>query len=321
MSQRSNTIKAAGLYTFLSELQAPEGSLVKADNINIDELGVVTQRRGFNDYGQALPLPEQRIKQILEYKNRILRYYDTTLEYDDGSGNFLAFSGVFNEVEEGFRIKSKEVNGNLYFTSSDGIKKISAKSPSQFNTNSGFILDAGSPKAIDISAKTIPTASGFLPPQSKVAYKVLFGYTDANNVLVLGSPTSRFVVTNKHNVIKLWFAYNYIYLFFVRVPTKLKFTLRYFFISVLYKHTVIIQIVFEYVYKIFFFIRHSVFKIISNSYIRRNNIYKFTFCFRKLVEIIIIVCNSYNIISRRITCYNINFFFACKKSIVYFSRM
>ena len=196
MSQRSNTIKAAGLYTFLSELQAPEGSQVVAKNVNIDELGVLSSRRGFNDYGAELAESTYRIKQILNYKKRILRYFNDTLEFDDGSGNFSAFSGVFNEVEAGFRIKAEEVNGNLYFTTSDGIKKISASSASDFTTSSNFIVDAGAPKGIDLSAKTIPATSGFLPPQSKVAYKVLFGYRDANNVLILGAPTSRFVVTN-----------------------------------------------------------------------------------------------------------------------------
>ena len=110
MSQRSNTIKAAGLYTYLSELNAPEGSQVIADNINIDELGVISKRRGFNDYGAALPDSEFRIKQILEYKDRIIRHYDSVLEFDDGSGTFSSFSGSYNEVESEFRIKSKEVN-------------------------------------------------------------------------------------------------------------------------------------------------------------------------------------------------------------------
>ena len=196
MSQRSNTIKAAGLYTYLSELNAPEGSQVIADNINIDELGVITKRRGLNDYGAALPQTDDRIKQVLEYKERIIRHYDTNLEYDDGSGNFSTFSGSYNEVESGFRIKSEEVNGNFYFTTDDGIKKISATNASQFTTDPNFILDSGAPKAIDLNGKTLPNSSGFLPPQSKVAYKVLFGYRDANNVLILGSPTSRFVITN-----------------------------------------------------------------------------------------------------------------------------
>jgi hypothetical protein len=107
VTRRSNTIKAAGLYTFLSELQAPEGSQVIAENVNIDELGVITSRRGFNDYGAALPETSYRVKQILNYKNRILRYFDETIEYDNGSGSFSAFSGNFNEVEDGFRIKAE----------------------------------------------------------------------------------------------------------------------------------------------------------------------------------------------------------------------
>lgn len=203
MSQRSNTIKAAGLYTYLSELNAPEGSQVVADNVNIDELGVITPRRGFSDYGNALPSSTFRVKQILEYKNRIIRHYNNVLQFDDGSGNFSTFSGSFEEVEPGFRIKSKEINGNYYFTSSDGIKKISATSSSQFTTAAGYVVDAGAPKAIDLNGKTLPNDSGFLPPQSKVAYKVLFGYKDTNNVLILGTPTSRFVVTNNSTDINI----------------------------------------------------------------------------------------------------------------------
>lgn len=196
MSERSNTIKAVGLYTYLSELQAPEGSNVIADNVNIDELGVITPRRGFNDYGQELQQPSDRLSQILEYKNTIIRHFNNYLQYDDGTGNFNFFSGSFNEVEKGFRIKAEEVNGNYYFTSSDGIKKISATDASQFNTSPNYIVNAGVSKALELSGKTLPSESGFLPPQSKVAYKVLFGYKDNNNVLILGSPTARYVIAN-----------------------------------------------------------------------------------------------------------------------------
>jgi hypothetical protein len=196
MSQRSNTIKAAGLYTFLSELQAPEGSLVKADNINIDEMGVITPRRGFGDYGEELPNTSQTVKQLLEYKNRILRHYNGKLEFDDGNGVFTPFLETIEEVEPGLRIKSKQVNSNLYFTSSEGIKKLSAKTSADLSNIN--IDNAGVPKAVDLTAKVSPasTALGFLPPRSKVGYKILYGYRDLNNVLILGAPTSITVVTN-----------------------------------------------------------------------------------------------------------------------------
>jgi len=194
MSQRSNTIKAAGLYTFLSELQAPEGSLVKADNVNIDEMGVITPRRGFGDYGEELPDTTQRVKQLLEYKNRIIRHYNGKLEHDNGQGVFTPFLEDVEEVEPGLRIKAKQVNSNLYFTTNDGIKKLSASKQSDLpNIN---IDNAGVAKAVDLSAKVSPSDIGFLPPRSKVGYKILYGYKDANNVLILGAPTSITVVTN-----------------------------------------------------------------------------------------------------------------------------
>lgn len=195
-SQRANVTKASGLYTYISEVSAPEGSQVIADNVNINERDVITPRRGNNDYGAALPSSSDRVKQVLEYKDRIIRHYNSTLEFDDGSGTFTPFDGSYLEVEPNFRIKSEEVNGNFYFTSSEGIKKISARNASEFKSSSGYIVDAGAPKAVDLTTKTIPSSVGFLPPESKVAYKILWGYKDKNNVLVLGSPSTRNVATN-----------------------------------------------------------------------------------------------------------------------------
>jgi hypothetical protein len=196
MSQRANNTQQAGLYTYISTTQAPEGSLEKADNINIDETGVITPRRGFNDYGSSIGTADDRVKQILSYKDKILRHFGTTLQFEDVNGAFQNFNGSYSEIEAGYRIKSKEYNGNLYFTTDSGIKKISAKTASDLSTSTGYITDAGAPKAIDLSVKLVPSLSGFLPKQSKVAYRMLFGYKDANNVLILGSPSSRVVITN-----------------------------------------------------------------------------------------------------------------------------
>ena len=135
--------------------------------------------------------------QTIEYKNKIIRHYNSTLSFDSGNGNFVDYQTVINETEPGFRIKSEEVNGNLYFTSSDGIKKLSANPKTDFNSIEP--VNAGVPKAIDISAKVISSSTGFLPPRSKVGYKLLYGYKDNNNVLILGSPTSLFTVTNFSN--------------------------------------------------------------------------------------------------------------------------
>jgi len=199
MSQRATVIQALGLRTFLNELSAGDGALKIAENVNIDEKGVITQRRGLADYGSSLPLGNDRIKQVFEYKNSLLRHFNSTLQFDNGSGTFSNFSGSYSELEAGLRIKYQEANGNLYFTTDKGIKKISATSASQFTTAANYILDSGVPKATDLEAVIYPDASGFLPEQSKVAYRILFGYKDNNTNLLYGYPSSRYVLTNTSN--------------------------------------------------------------------------------------------------------------------------
>lgn len=191
----SNTTKLKGLYTFGNELLQPEGSLFIADNVNIDEPNVVTQRRGFNDYADMLATESLRIRQLLDYKNTPIRHYNDKLEFHR-NGVFEQFDGSYYELDTDIRIKSVPANGNLYFTTSEGIKKISALNASEFSVAAGYITNAGVPEALDISGKIVYTSSGFLPPLSKVAYKVLFGKKDVNTNLLLGTPSARYVVIN-----------------------------------------------------------------------------------------------------------------------------
>jgi len=194
---RSNLIKCKGLVTHGSELTRSEGSFKQAINVNVDEDGVTTPRRGFNDYAGPTGGSEtvsNITKQIFEYKDSIIRHYQDKLEYEDISGVFQAITGSYTEIREGYRTKWQEANSNMYFTSDEGIKKISVKSKSDLNAN--MISDAGGLKAGYSSGIIIPTVGGFLPPESKVAYRVLYGTKDNNNNLILGSPSSRFVITN-----------------------------------------------------------------------------------------------------------------------------
>ena len=191
---RAALIKAKSLYTFSNELNMPEGALVIAKNVNIDEPSVITPRRGLNDFGSALATEDKRIKQLIQYKNKLIRHFDETLEWENSSNDFTSFIGTYKELEDGLRIKYQESNGNLYFTTTEGIKKLSATSSSNFQNLS--ITNAGGIKAVDLFAKTLPTSGGFLPPQSKVGYKILYGITDANNNLIFGAPSSRYVLTN-----------------------------------------------------------------------------------------------------------------------------
>jgi hypothetical protein len=192
-------LKALGLNSMPNQLDVPDGSLTIAKNINILRDNVVEPRRGFNLYGNSFGSTTDRAKQLINYKLRILRHYASTLQFDDGEGNFFSFSDTISETETGLRIKSVESNGNLYLTTSAGIKKISAKTAGDFSTTADYVTSAGAVKAVDIAGAAsyeYGNQTGFLTQDSAVAYRVVWGYRDANKNLLIGSPSQRIEVYN-----------------------------------------------------------------------------------------------------------------------------
>jgi len=193
------SLKAVGLVTQPNQLEVPDGSLTVAKNVVINRDNVVEPRRGFAIYGNTFGTISDRAKQLINYKNRILRHFASTLQFDDGSGLFNSFSGSYTETESGLRLKSIESNGNLYFTTSEGIMKISARDASDFTTSSGYITKSGAVKAVDSNASLVYTygdQSSFFLQDSAIAYRVVWGYRDLNNNLFLGVPSQRMEVYN-----------------------------------------------------------------------------------------------------------------------------
>lgn len=188
----AHNLKLKGLMTYINELDSPDGALKKANNINIDEPNVATPRRGFLEYGTEA---DSQIRQLLEYKETILRHQNNKLEFDDGSGDFTAFDGTYESLEDMLRIKYQEANGNFYFTTKTGIKKISSKSTSDFTSDPEYITNSGGLKGLDIDVIGNGTL-GFLEPDNQIAYRIVWGYKDANENLILGSPSARFLFTN-----------------------------------------------------------------------------------------------------------------------------
>lgn len=183
-----------GLKTQANAIARPDGALTKADNVVVDFDNTIQKRRGFREYNSSAFSDSS--KQIITYRSRILTHYENVLAYDStGSGTFSDFDGNLEELIEGLRIKYVEANGNLYLTSNTGIKKISAKTAADLNASS--VTEAGGLKAIDLSGSVVPESSGFLPSQSKVAYRIVFGTRDNNNNAVLGVPSSRLVLSNQ----------------------------------------------------------------------------------------------------------------------------
>lgn len=199
------TLKARGLVRSPNQLELPEGSLTEASNVIIRRDNVIEPRRGFKLYGTEFGTSTDRVKQLLEYKNRLIRHYQTTLQFDtnvlnpDGESVFQSFSGSYSETETGLRIKSAVSNGNFYFTTSDGVKKLSAASANDLSTSAGYITNAGGIKAVDLQGRVnyvSGNTTGFLPGDAAVAYRVVWGVKDANNNLIIGTPSQRAEIYN-----------------------------------------------------------------------------------------------------------------------------
>ncbi len=201
-NQQNITLSARGLYTFPNKLGSamPDGALSETNNIVIDRDGVMTPRRGFKIYGDVLGNSTDRAKQLIDYKYRILRHWSSTIDVDsNGTGTFTVMNdqdGTPASVLEpvaGFRIRYIEANGNLYFTSSQGIRKISCLDITTIASKE--ITPAGMVGALDGYALLNPTL-GWFTADSTVAYRVFWGIKDENTNVIIGAPSQRIVIAN-----------------------------------------------------------------------------------------------------------------------------
>lgn len=182
-------LKIKGLYSTPDPYSAmPEGALRTADNIVIDREEVATPRRGYAVTLDALPSGTANV--INEYQSTLIAQYGTSVaKY---STTWSAFSGTFTPIS-GTRMRFLKQSGNLYFNTAEGIKKLASIS--------GTVTAAGVPKALDISG-VVAGSGTFLANNKSVAYRAVWGIRDANNNLILGTPSNPVVLTNTSGTAK-----------------------------------------------------------------------------------------------------------------------
>lgn len=179
------SIKPKGLFTYPNPLsEVPDGALSVALNVILSRPSVLEQRRGETFFGSVLT---NNVKQLYNYQDRIIINTGTSLEYDsDGSGTWAAYAGTYSPPTNALVIRSFQANKNIYFLTNTGQKKL--------DKITNAVTFSGAPAGLDGAGTT--TGSGWFTNSTQVAYRILFGYTDANNNLVLGAPSQRIVVAN-----------------------------------------------------------------------------------------------------------------------------
>lgn len=179
------SIKPRGLYTYPNPLsEVPQGAMLESLNVVLPRPSVIEQRRGINTFGTLLT---NNTLQLYNFQNRLIINTGTTLQYDsDGLGTWIPYAGSYTKPDSALVIRSFQANKNIYFLTNAGQKKL--------DSLTGAITFSGAPAGLDGSGTT--TGSGWFTNNTQVAYRILFGYTDANNNLILGAPSQRIVVSN-----------------------------------------------------------------------------------------------------------------------------
>lgn len=188
MTQQKIDLQLRGLYTAPNQLSGvPAGSLFVANNVVINSKSLIESRRGQTQYGAPLTIGAGQVNKLFNYISSLIVNYDSKMAYDNGNGVWIDYPGIYAAPSSDFKMKSLEALKNFYFTTSKGVYKIDKL----INTPKA----AGVVRALG-GTYTLTGASGFLDDDSAVAYRIVWGYTDSNNNLVLGSPSQRLIAQN-----------------------------------------------------------------------------------------------------------------------------
>lgn len=187
---QSLTVFVKGLYTSPNQFSSvPDGALELADNIVIDRANIAETRRGQKEYGINLATitnPDGVYSKLYNYNNTLIAYVNEQLAYDsDNAGTFVKYSSTYPAFS-GYALRGLEANKNFYVSAANGIKKIDS-------VTGAFVL-AGAPQGLDGTASL--SAGTALPTDRAVAYRIVWGYKDANDNEILGVPSTPLIVRN-----------------------------------------------------------------------------------------------------------------------------
>lgn len=195
-------LKVKGLHLHNNQFsEVPIGALSTADNIVIDRDSVAESRRGQKTYGEPVASGNgTAISRLFSYRDHLFTQTSGTLYKDnDEAGTWVALSGSHFPPSDEVRSRGISIEGSLFLTTSGGVKKL--------DQVEGQFVIAGVDRALGGSTE-LSGATGFLPISGSVAHRLVWGYEDANQKEIIGSPSQRLITYNSdlqtRNVSLIW---------------------------------------------------------------------------------------------------------------------
>ncbi len=187
-----------GLYLQRNTFTVPDGACEQANNVVVKNDNMISSRRGYYTYFSPVT---GTLNNLFNYQDTLLaiyadkiRYYTDTGTAPNETGSEHTLSGETIAVT-GTRVsRPLQANSNLYFTTDNGMIKLPA-----YN---GALTKSGAPPGLDVSLSFATSSATWFPAGYTVGYRVVFGYTDANNNLILGAPSQIAQINNIVNATK-----------------------------------------------------------------------------------------------------------------------
>lgn len=172
-----------GLYLQPNTFQVPDGALEVASNCVISEDNVIKKRRGLFTFHS----PTGTLNNLFLYQSTLLALHNDKIRYLDSNGSATTNSGVAVSAST-LTGRAAEQSNNLYFTTDNGVLKLTSYSSA--------VSIAGIPPALDLRGLIVNVTGNWLANNNEVNYRVIFGLKDANNNLLLGAPSDVLTLSN-----------------------------------------------------------------------------------------------------------------------------
>lgn len=189
-----------GLYLQQNSFNLPDGAMEVANNVSIPSDDLIQKCRGYYNYFSQDNTSQ--LNNLFLFEDYLLSITDSALSYYTDTGldpNLVGQQHIIPQddsatIEISYPDVSRSVqsNGNLYFTTDNGVLKLPDVT--------SRVYQSGAPQGLDIETSIVlnGVATSFIGPAVSVGYRVLFGYMDLNDNLILGAPSGVAAVTNPY---------------------------------------------------------------------------------------------------------------------------